>query len=437
MIKNLSEKIGQEVKIKSWIDVARNQGKVAFFDFRDNSGKVQGVVFGKPEIEETAKKIRSEWVVEILAIVNQRPEKAVKEEVLNGNIELEIKDIKILSEAEIPFDLNEELNLDVFLDNQPYSLRSEKPKSVFKIQAEIVKSFRKTLNSLDFTEFQAPKIVGGDAEGGAEVYKIDYFGSEAGLATSPQLYKQIMVGIFERSFCVGNVFRAEKHSTSRHLNEYTSMDFEMGFIEDHNDVMNVFTKVMQGIKNDLEENCKEELKILETEKLEIPDKIPTYTLLEAQEILEKELNQENVIGEPDLEPEHEKLLSSYVKEKFNSDLLYVTHYPVSKRPFYAMEDSENRGFTKSFDAIFKGVEIVSGGQRRHNYENLLEGLKTKNLKPEDFEFYLQAFKTGLPPHGGIGFGLERVTQKIVGLDNVKKATLFPREINRIDRLINK
>ncbi|MCK5588891.1 MAG: aspartate--tRNA(Asn) ligase [Candidatus Pacebacteria bacterium] len=436
MIKSLSEKKGQEVKIKGWVDTVRFQGKMAFFDFRDVSGKVQGIIFGKPEVLESAKELRAEWVVELDGIINERPEKNINKDILNGDVEIEITKIQILSGAEIPFDLNDELNLDISLDNRPYTLKSDKNKAIFKVQAEIVKAFRNTLGNFDFTEFQAPKIVGGDAEGGAEVYNIEYFKNTASLATSPQLYKQIMVGVFEKVYSIGNVFRAEKHSTSRHLNEYSSLDFEMGFIKDHTDIMDMLAEVMRGIKKGVEENTKDELKLLQAEELLIPDKIPTMKLSEAQVLLEEKLGFENAVGEPDLEPEHERALCDYAKKELKSDLIFVTHYPVSKRPFYTYEDEDEKGFTKSFDALFKGVEIVSGGQRRHDYDNLIEGLKMKGLNPDDFKFYLQAFKTGMPPHGGIGLGLERITQKILGLKNVKEASLFPREINRIDTLLS-
>lgn len=354
------------------------------------------------------------------------------------DVELEITAITVLAKAEIPFELNEDLNLDVYLDNMPYVLKAEKKQAVFKIQSEIVTSFRNALLEQDFVEFQSPKIVGGrDAEGGAGVYKLDYFGNPAGLATSPQLYKQIMAGVFERVFTVGPTFRAEKHSTSRHLNEYASMDFEMGFIDSYKDVADMLTHVLQTIKNNLETNCATELKLLEAEEILLPAEIPMMKLSEAQVILEEKLGAENAIGEPDLEPEHERMICDYAKKELGSDLIFITHYPVSKRPFYSMEDENEKGFTKTFDALFKGVEIVSGGERRHEYDNLVEGMKMKGLNPEDFAFYLQAFKTGIAPHGGIGLGLERLTQKIIGLDNVKKAALFPRELNRIDTLINK
>ena len=438
MIKKLGQHKGENVKIKARVDTRRDQGKLIFFDFRDISGKIQGVVLPKSEAMEKAKTLRAEWVVEVEGLVNLRPENTVKEGVLNGELELKVENIEVLAEAEIPFDLNEDLNLDVRLDNLPYVLRSERSLNIFKVQSHIVKAFSETLNSLGFFLFQAPKIVGGDAEGGAEVYKLEYFGQEASLATSPQLYKQIMAGALERVYSVGNIFRAEKHSTSRHLNEYTSLDFEMAFIDSQEDVMEVLTKTLRGIKKEIETFCAENLKALGAEEqILLPEEIPKMKLSEAQKLLEETLGFENVVGLDDLDPEHERALSAYAKEKYASDLIYITHYPLSKRPFYTPEDPEDPGHTKSFDALFRGVEIVSGGQRRHRYEEVLEGLRNKNLDPEKFSFYLQAFKTGMPPHGGIGMGLERLTQKILGLSNVKEATLFPREINRIDLLLNK
>jgi len=437
LIKDLNDSINKEVNIKGWVDVARNQGKMAFFDFRDRTGKVQGVVFGKPEVLEVAKDLRSEWVVSLTGMVNMRPEKMVNKDVQNGNIELEITNIEILAKAEIPFELDEELNLVTELDNRPFVLRSKKNRSIFKVQSEIINSFRNSLVAKNFTEFQAPKIVNGDAEGGGDVYELNYFGNTAGLATSPQLYKQIMVGVYERVFTTGNVFRAEKHSTSRHLNEYTSLDYELGFIKDHTTVMDIHEQVMREIVEHVETHCKDELSYFEVEKTKLPDgKFPSMKLSDAQELLEKNFDAK-AVGEPDLEPEHERMLCQYASEHFNSDFIFITHYPVSKRSFYTYEDENDLGFTKSFDLLFRGVEITTGGQRRHTVELMLAGLKEKGLDPKIFSFYLQAFKVGMPPHGGIGMGLERLTQKFLGLQNVKEASLFPREINRIDTLLQK
>ena len=315
-------------------------------------------------------------------------------------------------------------------------MRSEKNKAIFKVQSQIIKSFRQSLDNKGFTEFQAPKIVGGDAEGGGEVYEVPYFGHIAGLATSPQLYKQMMVGVYERVYTTGVVFRAEKHNTSRHLNEYTSLDYEFGFIKDHTDVMDMHESVLRDIVVGVRDNCADELSLYGVDIPLLPqEKFPVLTLSEAQMLLEKNFDTK-AVGEDDLEPEHERMLCEYATKEWGSDFVFVTHYPVSKRPFYTKEDDQDPGYTKSFDCLFRGVEITTGGQRRDNVPEMTEGIQIKGLNPDDFSFYLQAFATGMPPHGGIGMGLERLTQKFLGLDNVKKATVFPREINRIDTLLS-
>ncbi len=438
LIKDLEGKKGEEVSISGWIDVRRDQGKLIFLDFRDATGIVQGVVLPGSLAKENAEKVRPEWVVEVKGKVNERPEKNKVADRQNGSIELEILEIVVLSPAiEAPFTLDAEINIDTRLDFLPYTLRSKESQAVFKVQAEIIKAYRNFLNKKGFTEFQAPKIIGDDAEGGAGVFDVPYFNNKtAHLATSPQFYKQIMVGIFEKVFCTGNVFRAEKHSTSRHINEYTSLDAEMGFITDHRDLMDLETELMKYIVAHLKTTSEKEFKLLNAEFPEIGDKIPTLKLKEAQEIIFKETARDNR-QEPDLEPEDERFLCEWSKKEHGSDFVFVTHYPVSKRPMYTMEDSEDPGFTKSFDLLFRGVEITTGGQRRHDYENLIEGIKMKGLDPEKFDYYLQAFKYGMPPHGGWGMGLERLTAKFLGLQNVKEATLFPRDINRIDNLLSK
>jgi aspartyl/asparaginyl-tRNA synthetase len=262
-----------------------------------------------------------------------------------------------------------------------------------------------------------------------------FYGKTAHLATSPQLYKQIMVGALERVFAIGIVFRAEKHSTSRHLNEHTSMDVEMGFIKDHRDVMAVETRLMRAIAKHLRETCAEEFTLLGAEIPEVPEEIPSMKLREAQELIFKETGKDKR-QEPDLEPEDERWLCEWSKREKNSDFIFITHYPVSKRPMYTMEDQDDPGYTNGFDLLFRGVEITTGGQRRHDYQNLIDGIRMKGLDPEKFSYYLQAFKYGMPPHGGWGMGLERLTAKFLGLQNVKEATLFPRDINRIDTLLS-
>lgn len=442
LITELKSNIEKEVLIQGSVNVARNQGKVAFFDFRDRSGIVQGVVFGKPEVLEVAKELRSECVVSITGVVHARPEKMVNANVQNGDIELEITAIEILSMAEaLPFDLETDINIDTLLDYRPITLRRQREKAIFKVQSEIVHAYGTFLRSQGFTEFQAPKLVGGDAEGGAEVFKVDYFNdTKAYLATSPQLYKQIMVGVFERVFTFATAFRAEKSATTRHLSEYTSLDIEMGFIKDHKDIMRVETALMRYLAAHLAKTVPTDLALLgmELPKLgdETTDLFPHMKLREAQALI-KEKTGADKTKEPDLEPEDERWLCEYAHNELNSDFIFITHYPVSKRPFYTHEDENDIGFTKSFDLLFRGVEITTGGQRVHNAQILQEKMKAKGLNPDNFEYYLQIFKSGMPPHGGWGMGLERLTAKFCGVANVKEATLFPRDINRIDTLLTK
>ena len=418
LIADLKQKTGEAVLIQGWVSVRRDQGKMVFFDFRDRSGAVQGVVLPKSEAIETAKEVRNEYVVSVEGKVNARPEKNIKADVQNGDIELEITKIEIISKAEIPFELGSEVNLDTYLDHLPFTLRSEKAKNIFKVQEAIIAGFREGMKAQDFTEFQAPALVGGDAEGGAAAFKVDYYYDQtAYLATSPQLYKQIMVGVFERAFTTPKIFRGEKHSTTRHLSEYSSLDFEMGFIKDHTEVMAVLEKTMRLIVK------KTEIEVA------MPEKIPVLKLREVQKIL-------GVGEEPDLEPEHERAICEWALKEHNSDFVFVTHYPVSKRPFYTYEDENDKGFTKSFDLLFRGLEVTTGGQRIHNYDELIERAKAKGLDPDKFTYYLEAFKVGMPPHGGSATGLERLTARLLNLPNVKEATLFPRDLNRIDTLLS-
>ncbi|MDR3546933.1 MAG: aspartate--tRNA(Asn) ligase [Candidatus Pacebacteria bacterium] len=438
LIGELGQHVGEAISIAGSVDVRRDQGKLVFFDFRDRTGMVQGVVLpGDEALMTTAKEVRTEYVVEVRGIVNKRPEKNIQADKQNGDIELEIKDIEVVSSADsMPFEFEGELNLDTYFDYLPLTLRSKHARAIFTVQAEIVKAYRAYLNQEGFTEFQAPKLIGDDAEGSGEVFEVPYFyGKTAHLATSPQLYKQIMVGVFERVFATGIVFRAEKHSTSRHLNEYTSMDIEMGFINDHHDIMAVETKLLRFITDHLRKTCAAQFELLGADIPEVPAKIPSMKLREAQELIFKETGKDNR-NEPDLEPEDERWLCEWAKKEHDSDFIFITHYPVSKRPMYTMEDSEDPGFTKSFDLLFRGVEITTGGQRRHEYQNLIDGIKMKGLDPDRFSYYLQAFKYGLPPHGGWGMGLERLTAKFLNLANVKEAALFPRDINRIDTLLS-
>ncbi|MDP2593350.1 MAG: aspartate--tRNA(Asn) ligase [bacterium] len=437
-IGELGGKTGEEVLIQGFVDARRDHGKLVFFDVRDRTGKVQSVVLPNyKEASETAKEIRPEWVVELEGKVNERPEKMVNADEENGNIELEVSSIKILSKAkELPFEKDTDTNIDTYLDYLPLTLRSAKAQSTFKVQAIIVCAFREFLTSKGFIEFQAPKLIGEDAEGGANSFDVEYFGHKAHLAQSPQLYKQIMVGVFERVFSVGNVYRAEKHSTTRHLNEYTSLDIEMGFISDHTDIMKMATEILRHIVAVLKEKSENDFSVMGAKIPEVPKEIPHMKLREAQELIKKETGQDKT-SEPDLEPEDERWLCEYASKNLNSEFIFITHFPTAKRPFYTFRDESDPTYTKGGDLLFRGVEIATLAQRIHNYDALVDSIKENGLDPEKFSFYLQAFKWGLPPHGGFGMGLERLTQKFLGLSNVKEASLFPREINRIDNLLSK
>ncbi len=435
LVKDVSTHVGETAVMAGWVHVRRDQGKMVFFDLRDMSGILQCVVLpNHTDALEIAKTIRPEWVLKITGIINKRPEKNINTNLVGGDVEMEVTGIEVISAAkELPFASDAELNLDTLLDYRPLTLRRAREQAIFKTQHVILAGYREYLNSQNFTEFQAPKIVGDDAEGGTEVFKFDYFyGKTASLATSPQLYKQMMVGVFERVYATGSQFRAEKHATSRHINEISMLDFEMGFIDSHLDVMNMLKDTLRHIVKTVGEKSAKELALFNISLPLAPEEFPIMKLREAQELIKKETGKDSV-GEPDLEPEDERWLCEYAAKNLGSDFVFVTHYPVSKRPFYTMEDTEDPGNTKSFDLLFRGVEIVSGSQRVHDYDMLVEKIKSKGLDPEKFEFYLQAFKYGLPTHGGIGMGLERLTQKFLGIENVKEAALFPRDINRIDK----
>jgi nondiscriminating aspartyl-tRNA synthetase len=438
LIKDLKNHIGAEVLINGAVQVARHQGKMAFFDFRDRSSLIQGVVFGKPEVLEVAKDIGAEYAVAVKGIVNQRPEKMVNANVQNGDIELEITGIEILNASDaMPFDIEGELTLETVLDNRPLTLKTKRAQDIFRVSATIVQAYRNALIERDFVEFQSPALVGSDAEGGAEVFKVEYFnGRTANLATSPQLYKEIMTGAFERVFTIAKIFRAEKSATTRHLAEITQMDFEMGFIKDHKDVMNTLEAVVRTVCSAVAEKHADVFTRFDTTAPQIPtDSFPTFTLKEVQEIIDREYNAGSA-GEPDLEPEHERMICRYALEKYGSDFVFVTEFPTHKRAFYSLEKPEEPEFCRSFDLLFRGLEINSGAQRYHEYNSMVEKMKRRNLDPDKFGFYLMHHKYGVAPHGGCSTGLERITARMLNLPNVKEAVPFPRDIHRIDTLLS-
>ncbi|MHB1452472.1 MAG: aspartate--tRNA(Asn) ligase [Saccharofermentanales bacterium] len=322
------------------------------------------------------------------------------------------------------------LSLDTGLPLRPYTLRHMRQRAIFKIQEGIVRGFRDFLCLNEFTEIRSPKIVRAGAEGGSNIFKLDYFGRKAYLAQSPQFYKQTMAGVYDRVFEVGPVFRAEKHNTVRHLNEYTSLDFEMGYITSFTDIMEMETAMLKYTFALLQREYPDELKLLGA-VLPAFDAIPMVRFDEVKEIVSAKYDR--AIKDPyDLQPEEEQLIGRYFKEEYGSDLVFVTHYPSKKRPFYAMDDPENDKFTLSFDLLLNGMEITTGGQRIHDYISQTAKMIARGMDPADFESYLMIHKYGMPPHGGLGLGLERLTMQLLGESNVRSAVLFPRDQARLD-----
>lgn len=427
--KETTKYIGKEVLVKGWVDTVRKHGSIVFFDLRDRSGILQAIV--KADI---AQNLKEENVVELQGKIVERPEKMQNKGLATGKVEMQVEKITLLAKSqELPFEIKEGINLTlpVLLDFRPLTLRNEKMKAIFKIEEQTIYGFRKTMEKLGFTEIQAPTIVPTATEGGSEVFKIDYYGKPAFLGQSPQLYKQIMVGVFERVFMLAHAYRAEPSVTTRHLSEYISLDAEMGFINTWEDLMDTCEIMLKNIFKGIEKNCQNELALF---KAEIPQikKIPRLRLKEAQKIILERVKRDKT-NEPDLSPEDEVEICKWAQEAHKSDLVFITHYPTKKRPFYTMPDPKNPQETLSFDVLYKGLEIITGGQRINDYEQLLENVKKWGNDPSDFEIYLQAFKYGMPPEGGFALGAERLVKQLLNLENLREASLFPRDMSRIDK----
>ncbi len=425
-------KAGEEVKVAGWVYVRRDHGKIVFVDLRDRSGILQCVVTPKTKNYAEFKKIKPHWILEILGEVKKRPEKLINPELVTGEIELEVKEYKIISETEdLPIDISSEnlnLHLETLLDYRNLTIRNKKVGMIFKVYAEILKSYADFLRSRGFLEIKTPKIISSATEGGANFFKIKYFDREAYLAQSPQFYKQAAIGAFEKVFEIGPIFRAEPHFTSRHVNEFVGLDAEMGFINGPDEIMDELEETMKYILTKVKENCQEELETYGAE-IEIPEKIPRLKFAEAIVILKKEFGK--ITEGVDIDPEGERLICEWAKKEHRSDFIFLTNYPWEIRPMYIMPNPKNPKETFGFDLLYRGVEIASGGQRIHNYNQLVENVKKKKLNPEDFEYYFQIFKFGMPPHGGWGLGSERIVQKILGLKSIKEAILFPRDVKRL------
>lgn len=421
-------KIEEKVRLEGWVNTIRDHGKITFIDLRDRSGVIQCV-------GANLEHVSPESVVEIIGTVAKRPEKLVNDKIKTGSIEIQIQSLKVISPAsELPFDMGtEDLNLElpILLDYRALTLRHKKQQAIFKVQGVIIEAFRQALLKKEFVEFQAPSIIASIPEGGAEVFKVQYYDHEAYLSQSPQLYKSLLVGAFERVFSVNQIFRAEPSVTTRHLSEATSLDAEFGFIDDWQEVLEMEEYVIRYIFSQVEEKCKDELELFGATIPKLADKIPTLKLREAQSIIHKRTGRDVRDGK-DLAPEDEREICKWALEEKGSDLVFISHFLTKKKPFYVYPDPADPTYAFSVDLLGRGVEWSSGGQRLNNYEQILSNLKEWGLKEKDVELYLQSFKYGVPPLGGFALGAERMTMHILGLKNVREASLFPRDMERVD-----
>jgi nondiscriminating aspartyl-tRNA synthetase len=415
----LPSHVGERVVLKGWLHRLRKLSNVTFVILRDATGLAQ-IVLEQPDFVA-----ESETVIEVegqVVATSQAPR----------GVELLASRIPTIAEpaAPPPVELHRpELvaNLPTLLDHAAVALRHPRRRALFRLAAGSVDGFRRVLQQEHFTEVFTPKLVGTATEGGANVFSVDYFGRRAYLAQSPQLYKQMLVGVFERVFEVGPVFRAEPHDTPRHLNQYTSLDVEVGFITDHRCVMSLVERVLRGM---IESLAPDELMLLRVDPPELPQRIPWIDFNEAQQLIQSATG-EDVIGEPDLTPGHERWLGEWSQREHASDFLFVTGFPLAKRPFYTHPDPARAASSNSFDLLFRGMELVTGGQRLHRYTDYLEALAARGMDPTPFAGYLEAFKYGMPPHGGFALGLERWIARLTGAANVRETTLFPRDLHRL------
>ncbi len=418
---------GSQVKVNGAIHAIRDMGDVAFVVLRKREGLVQ-CVYEKGVTQCSLKALKEAACVEVCGIVR-------KEERAPHGLEIRLQTVRMLSEPAEPLPLQIskwKLNtsLEAKLNNRAVSLRNLRERAKFRIQEGITRGFRDFLYGQGFTEIHTPKLGAKSAEGGANLFRLEYFHRPAILQQSPQFYKQMMVGVFDRVFETAPVFRAEKHNTKRHLNEYTSLDFEMGYIDSFEDIMAMETGFLQYTMELLNREYAAELNILGITTPKV-DAIPQVRFDEAKQMVAEKYNRK--FRNPfDLEPEEELLIGQLFKEEYDADFVFVTHYPSKKRPFYAMDDPEDPTYTLSFDLLFHGLEITTGGQRIHDYNALLDKIAARGMETEGMEHYLAAFKHGMPPHGGLGIGLERLTMHMMDEENVREATLFPRDLSRLE-----
>lgn len=417
--------VNQKIKLQGWLHNFRDIGKIAFLILRDRGGVIQTVVENKDLIN----KLSVLQIGAVLTVYGEVKENKGKFEIINPEIDV---DVEIKKAA--PVDISKETinaDIDTLLDHRPVVLRHQKYAAIFKVQAKILEVFANTMRELGFTEFRNPLLIGSPSESGASVFEVNYFDGNAYLAQSPQIYKQIMVGVFERAFTVSTVFRAEKHNTSRHIMELTQMDGEMGFIESYDEVLDVVETVVRRIITTIDSDFKNELQMWGATVPKLPEgNFPRLKVKEALKIIEERTGRSAQREELDLDPEDEREICRYILEKYNSDFMWLLNFKKDKN-FYTWNNPEDADESLSFDLECRGLEWLSGTHRIHKYDKLKERLLNQGLKEEHYEHYLQAFEFGMPSEAGFSFGLERLTQQIFGFSNIREATLFPTDLKRI------
>ena len=431
------QKIGQEVALFGWIERVRSHGKIAFFDLRDRTGVIQ-VVAATDATVASVEALSVQSVVKIQGNVKERGERYQNKELPLGTVEIELTTpVEIISKAEeMPFDMGgTDLNLQLptLLDYRTLTLRNKRISDIFKVQSSILKGFRKSAEDLGATEIVVPTIAASATEGGAEVFAVKYYEYSAYLTQSPQLYKQMMVPVFERVYTIAHAYRAEPSVTTRHLSENTQMDMEIGFVE-FSELLDILESVISSTLKFAQDESKEILKEYGIKEIAFGN-IPRLKLSEAQEIITEKYGRD-VRGEKDLAPQDEIDICDWALKEHGSDIVTITHFPTKKRAFYTMPDPENPELSLSYDVLFRGVEISSGSQRIHEFEKLIAAIQDRGMDPKNFKLYLQAFEYGMPPEGGFSFGLERITMHMLNLANVREASLFPRDMERIDERLS-
>jgi len=420
-------KVGESVTLMGFVEKIRDHGKITFFDLRDRTGIIQCVGQDLP-------KVNIQSAVEVLGKVNKRPEKMINANIPTGMLEIAVEKLNILSQAqELPFDIAKDeldLTLPTLLDFRTLTLRHGNVQKIFRVQESIMEGFRIASQKLGCVEIFTPTISASSTEGGTNVFKLKYYDHDAYLVQSPQLYKQMLVPAFERVYLVSRAYRQEPSVTTRHLSESIQMDCELGFA-DFEELLDAMEFTARETISYTADKCMDILKDYKTEDIKINPVVPRLTLREAQNIVKERTGIDHTL-EPDLTPEDEREISGWARSEKHSDLVTITHFPTKKRAFYTMPDPKNKEYSLSYDLIFRGMEILSGSQRINDYQKLVEAIKDRGMKPSDFEMYLQAFKYGMPPEGGFSFGLERMTMLLLGLGNVRQASLFPRDMERVD-----